>query len=433
MIAKTKIIQGVDKFSKYVPTLTYINPDFIYLPLTNSRCNSYDLYKQIGDNVKIGEVIGLRKASFFEQPIHSTVSGKITKIVKKFHRSGKLIECVEIENDKLDTVVDTIKPRTQEEIDKLTREEYIEITKNASLVGLGGSGFPTYIKLMTKEPIKNVLINGVECEPYITSDYKLMVDMPERVIKGLIYAMKALNAENGIICIKEKYEEVYSILTHVLKRRYSEYNIVVKKVGNYFPQGWEIEMIKSAVGVKIPTGDLPAKHGIMVFNVSTIVGFYRAVKYNEPVIKRNFTVSGDGVKFPQSFRLRIGTQIKDLIALCDGYSDESKDKIFIMGGPMMGQNCVRDDAIVSKTSTSLIIINKEEYVEEPCVRCASCVYSCPVGLMPVKIMNLVKSKNVDGLQHMNIKKCIECGLCSYSCTSKIHVLEYVRRGKRMVK
>lgn len=433
MISKTRNVHGRKKFTKYMPTLRYVDPDFVYLPLTNSRCPEYELYKEIGDYVKIGEIIGLRKASFFEQYIHSTVSGQVKQIVKKFHRSGKLIECVEIENDKKDIEVDTIKKRSCEEINNLTREDYIKIIKDASLVGLGGSGFPTYIKLQTKDKINYVLINGIECEPYLTSDYKLMVEMPERIIKGLRYAMKALDCSQGIICIKSKYEEAYSILTHVLKRRYSDVNITVKKVGNYFPQGWEIEMIKSALNVKIPIGDLPTKHGIMVLNVSTIVGFYRAVRYNEPVIKRNFTVSGDGIKYPQNFRLRIGTQIKDLINLCDGYTDDCEEKIFVMGGPMMGQNCVRDDAIVSKTSTSVIIINKENYLEEPCIRCASCVYSCPVELMPVKIMNLVKSNNIEGLKHMDIKKCIECGLCTYTCTSKIHLLNYVRQAKRMVK
>ena len=433
MISKTKYVHGRKKFTKSMPTRRYTDPDFVYLPLTNSRCPQYELYRQIGDYVKIGEVIGLRKAPFFEQPIHSTVSGHIKQIVKKFHRSGKLIECIEIENDKKDVEVEDIKMRSEEEIAALTREDYINIVKNASLVGLGGSGFPTYIKLQTKEKINYVLINGIECEPYLTSDYRLMTDMPERIINGLRYAMAALDAPKGYICIKSKYTEVYELLTSVLKRRYSHLNIEVKRVGNYFPQGWEIEMIKSALGVKIPTGELPAKHGIMVLNVSTIVGFYRAVRYNEPVIKRNFTVSGDGVKYPQNFRLRVGTQVKDLIAMCDGYTEDCEEKVFIMGGPMMGQNCVRDDAIVSKTSTSVIILNKENYVEEPCVRCASCVYSCPVELMPVKIMNAVIAKNTDALADMNIKRCIECGLCTYSCTSKIHILEYIRKGKRMVK
>ena len=433
MISKTREVLSRKKFTMYVPTKRYVDPDFVYLPLINARCAEYELYKQVGDYVKIGEVIGMRKAPFFVQPIHSTVSGNITKIVKKFHRSGKLIDCVEIKNDKLDVESESIRKRTDEEIEALTREEYIEIIKNSSLVGLGGSGFPTYIKLQTKQKINHLLINGIECEPYLTSDYKLMVDMPERIINGCYYAMKSLDCPNGIICIKSKYQEVYELLNYLLTRKYKHLNIQVKKVGNYFPQGWELEVIKSALGIKIPVGELPANHGVMVLNVSTIVGFYRAVRYNEPVIKRNFTVSGDGIKYPQNFRVRIGTQIKDLIELCGGYTDDEKDKIFIMGGPMMGQSSVRDDAIVSKTSTSVIILNRDIEDEEPCVRCASCVYSCPVGLMPVQIMNAVKSKNTDALKDLNVKKCIECGLCTYTCTSKIHILEYIRKAKRMVK
>lgn len=433
MIAKTKNVHGRKQFLKVMPTKRFVDPEYVYLPLINSRCPEYEFYKQIGDKVKIGEVIGLRKASFFEQPIHSTVSGEITRFVKKFHRSGKLIDCVEIKNDKKDIEIETIKKRTNEEIEALTREEIINIVKNASLVGLGGSGFPTYIKLQTKQKINYVLLNGIECEPYLTSDYRIMMDMPERIIQGLHYIMKALDCPNGIICIKSKYTEIYDLLTTVIKNRYSHLNITVKKLGNYFPQGWELEVIKRALNIKLNVGELPANHGIMVLNVSTIVGVYRAVKYNEPVIKRNFTVSGNGVKFPQNFRLRIGTQVKELIELCDGYTEDCDEKIFIMGGPMMGQSSVRDDAVVSKTSTSVIILNKEKYIEEPCVRCGSCVYSCPTELMPVKIMNLVKAKNTEALKEMNVNRCIECGLCTYTCTSKIHVLEYVRKAKRMVK
>jgi len=434
MIEKTRCIKDTSKLTRNLPTMRYITPDYVYLPIINTRCDCGEVFVKVGDKVKIGQIIGNRKASFFEQPIHSTVSGEVTGFKKKWHRSGKLLECIEIKNDKTETLdTSIIKRRSNEEINNLTREDYINIIKDSALVGLGGSGFPTYIKMQSKTPVHTILINGIECEPYLTSDYKIMFDMPERVLKGLIYAMKAMNAKVGYICLKKKYKDLKESFDNIIKKRYNNANISVKSVGNYYPQGWEIELIKSALKIKVPSGTLPTDSGVLVLNVSTIVGFYRAIKYNEPVINRYFTVGGDGINYPQSFRLRIGTQIKDLLTLCDGYNNDSPEKVVVLGGPMMGQNLLRDDAIVSKTSTSLIVLNKETYKEEPCIRCASCSYTCPVSLMPVLIRNSVKTKNLNALKIFNVKKCMECGLCSYTCPSKIHLTEFVRTAKRMVK
>ena len=429
MIAKTREIQGVVSTTS-LPTLRYLDPEYVYLATTNARCLSADIFVKIGDHVKIGQVVGVRKGGFFEQPIHSTVSGEVVGFVKKFHRSGKLTECIQIKNDHKDEWISPEKERTEAEIDALTLEDYARITKECSLVGLGGSGFPTYIKFQTKDPIHTILINGVECEPYISSDHRIMLEHPRRVVEGISYALRAFKAQKALICIKKKYQDLYDCLTAELTR-YPHLNIEVCRVGNHYPQGWEIEMIKSALGIKVPTGVLPAKLGLMVFNVSTIVGLYRAIKTNQPVIKRNYTLSGDGVVIPQNFRLRIGTSLKELIEVSGGYKGD-EDKVLIMGGPMMGANLVRDDAVISKTCTSTIILNKKEIIEEPCVRCASCVYSCPAELQPVQIMQAVKNKDKEALKKLNIKACILCGMCSYTCTSKIHLTDYCRKAKKMV-
>ena len=191
-------------------------------------------------------------------------------------------------------------------------------------------------------------------------------------------------------------------------------------------------MIKTGLGIKVPAGVLPAKLGVMVFNVSTIAGLWRAIKWNEPVMKRNFTCTGDGVKIPTNFRVRIGTSLKEIIDQCGGYTEDSDNKVLILGGPMMGANLVRDDAVITKTCTSCIIMNEKKYTEEPCVRCGSCVYSCPAGLQPVQIMQAVKNNDKDALKNkLNIKSCILCGMCSYTCTSKIHLTEYCRKGKKI--
>ncbi len=429
MIARTKAIDDLRGLTRSLPTMRYTDPDYIYIAVTNARANESEIYVKPGDKVKVGQVVGKRKGGFFEQNIHSTVSGEVMGTVKKFHRSGKLIDFIQVKNDKLDEMCPTMFTRTDEEIAKLTREDFTQIVKECALVGLGGSSFPTYIKFQTKDPIDTICINGVECEPYLSSDHRLMMEMPDYIMQGIGYAMQAFGAKKTIIAIKKKHHDLYDVLTAV-KGRYKKLNIEIVKVGNYYPQGWEIEMIKSAMGVHVPSGVLPSKLGIMTFNVSTIVGLYRAIKHNNSVTERNFTLTGDGINFPQNFRVRIGTSVQELIKLCDGYVDDS-DKVFIMGGPMMGACQVRDDAVITKTCTSVIVLNHHKEVEEPCVRCASCTYSCPVKIEPVKIMNAVKNKDVDAIKALNVKHCIECGLCTYTCTSKIHLTDFMRQAKKL--
>ena len=432
MIAKTRQIANIRHLTNSLPTVRSVDPEYVYIAITNARCSEGECYVKVGDKVKVGQVIGLRKGPFFEQPFHSTVSGEVVGFVKKFHRSGKLTEFVQIKNDKKDTNDESIFERSDEEIAKLTREDFVEITKKCSLVGLGGSSFPTYIKFQTTDPIDTICINGIECEPYLSADHRMILEHPRRIIQGSLYALQAFKAKRVVICIKKKYQDLYDTLTAELTRFPDDTPVFVKRVGNYYPQGWEIEMIKTGLGIKVPAGTLPAKLGVMVFNVSTITGLWRAIKWNQPVLKRNFTLTGDGIKTPTNFRLRIGTSLQEIIAQCGGYVNEDKNKVLILGGPMMGANLVRDDAVITKTCTSCIILDERPEVEEPCVRCSSCVYSCPAGLQPVQIMQAVKNNDKEALKtKLNIKSCILCGMCSYTCTSKIHLTDYCRKAKKM--
>ena len=423
MIAKTREIFRDKRLTNSLPTVRFLDPEYVYLSVTNQRCATGELFVKPGDHVKMGQKIGLRHGPFFEQPIHATVSGEVIGTVKKFHRSGKLTEFVQIKNDHKEEWTEEYQPRTDEEIEKLTKDDFVEILKDKALVGLGGSSFPTYIKFQGNDPIETIAINAVECEPYLSADHRLILEYPDLLMMGCKYAMQALGAKRVVICIKKKYQDLYDTLTAELTR-FKDLPIELCRVGNYYPQGWEIEMIKTALGVKVPAGVLPAKLGIQVLNVSTTVGLYRAVKQNRPVVERNFTITGDGITTPTNFRVKVGTSLQEIIALAGGYNSED-NKVMILGGPMMGANLVRDDAVVTKTCTSCIIMNEKKYQEEPCVRCGSCVYSCPAGLQPVQIMQAVKNNDKEALKNkLNIKSCILCGMCSYTCTSKIHLTEY---------
>ena len=218
MIAKTRQIANIRHLTNSLPTVRYVDPEYVYLAITNARCSQGESYVKVGDKVKMGQVIGLRKGPFFEQPIHSTVSGEVVDIVKKFHRSGKLTEFLQIKNDHQNTFDESIKERSDEEIAKLTREDFVEITKNCSLVGLGGSSFPTYIKFQTTDPIDTICINGVECEPYISADHRLIMEHPRRIIQGCLYALQAFKAKRVVICIKKKYQDLFDTLTAELTR-----------------------------------------------------------------------------------------------------------------------------------------------------------------------------------------------------------------------
>jgi Na+-translocating ferredoxin:NAD+ oxidoreductase subunit C len=431
MIAKTRHIPDGKKELKKLPIIHYLDAEYVYYPVTNARCPEGETCVVGGQFVKVGEVIGTRKGAFFEQQMHATVSGEVMGYEKHVDQSGLVVDCLIVKNDKKYEVHESIRERSDAEIDALTKNDFVRIIKDAGLVGLGGSAFPTYIKLATKDPIDVVIANGVECEPLLISDYGLMMTKPNEIIEGLIYAMKASGAKKGVIAIKKKYTEIAERL-EFMKNEYSDYDIRIAKVGNYYPQGWEIETIKSAVGISIPPGKLLSKYGVLNFNVSTLSSIYNAVKFDLPVLERFITFSGDGIP-NRTFRARIGTLLSNLIDLAGGYVDENKPKVLILGGPMMGTNVTRDDIVMTHTTTSLIVKHEEPTVEEPCVRCASCVYSCPVDIKPVQIMNAYKTRNKDALKTLEVDKCIECGLCSYVCPSKIHLTEYMRLGKRLVK
>ena len=432
MIAKTRQIKDTKKLVGSLPAIRYADPKYLYLAMENVRCPKAELYIKEGDHVNSCQVIGMRYGPFFDQPIHATCSGTYLGLEKHYHRNGKLTDFIKIENDFKDTLDPSVKQRTPEEIAALTKDDMTKILKDVASVGLGGSSFPSYIKFQTDKPINIILINGIECEPYITADHRIMLEYPYRIMDGLKYIMQAFNCKHAKICIKSKYKDIKDVYTQVLKE-YKDSGIELACLGNYYPQGWEVEMIKRATGIKLKTGELPADHGIINFNVSTVVGLYKAIKYNMPVIKRDITVTGDGINYPKNFRVRVGTSIKDLIPICGGYKNPEKDKIFILGGPMMGAAVPSDDVIITKTVTSIIVLDKTDYKEEPCVRCGSCVLSCPVHLEPVQIMNAVKTLDKERIKALNPLKCIECGLCTYSCTSKIQVTDYVRKAKLIAK
>lgn len=430
MILKTRHIKDTKNLLGAKPTFRISTPKLLYLPVTNTRCNKAEVYVKAGDKVLLNQVIGMRHAAFFDQPIHATCSGTVLGVEKHYHRSGKLMDFIKIENDGLDTKDPSSHQRTEEEVMALSHEEATEIIKNCACVGLGGSSFPTYIKFQTKNPIHTILVNAIECEPYISADHSIALQKTQEILEGIRYIMHIFNVSDARICIKHKYHDIDEAYRDILKLPQYK-GITIQKLGNYFPQGWEIEMIKNATGINVERGHLPSEYGILNFNISTVWGIYRALKLNEPVYRRLVSITGEGVRVPANFLVRVGTPITQLISACGGYQDEDKPKDIVLGGPMMGACLPSDDCIVTKTVTSVLVFNHVDYKELPCIRCGSCIASCPSGLNPIEITRTMRTMPVDKkkIKELMPSKCISCGLCTYSCTSRIDLRANVERAK----
>ena len=244
--------------------------------------------------------------------------------------------------------------------------------------------------------------------------------------------MKAYACEDVRICLKSKYVDLIEVYTEFLKRPEAK-GITLCPVGNFYPQGWEISMIKSATGIEVESGHLPGEYGIANYNVSTVAAIPQAVRYGRPVVERFVSITGDAVARPANFKVRVGTPLSILVDICGGIIDDGHDKVIILGGPMMGASVPSIDCIITKTVTSCLILNAEPKNEEPCIRCGSCVLSCPTHLEPQQIMAAVKSSDKERVKTLKPLTCIECGLCTYVCTSHIHVTDYIRKAKILAK
>ena len=430
-IRKTKIKDNKKVLIQTPHEESLLNSEKLYFPVTSGRCPVGAPCDEEGDHIKVGQLIGVREGAFFDQQIRSSVSGKVVKSEKKVDQTGKLVNCIVIENDCKYEVYNPGFERSDEEIKNLTQEEVVDIIRDSGLVGLGGAAFPSYIKLGTKEEIKVVVANGAECEPFLISDWKFMYENPSDVINGLKIVMRSVNAPEGVIAVKKKNKHLIARLEEELLN-HSDANIRVAKIKDFYPAGWEIQTVKLATGITIPQGTILAESGVLNFNTTTLGSLYQAVKYGRPLIERYFTVSGDGIK-NTTFRVRLGTPVRELIEKAGGYLNPEIPKTLVLGGPMMGVNTTNDDIVITDTTTSLLVFNRPiDVVEDPCILCASCIDGCPVGIDPVLIMKAQRARDKDELLKLDVNKCIECGLCSYICPSKIPLTEEIRKAKRTV-
>lgn len=401
--------------------LVFNKPKIVYIPLISGNDTNITILVNKGEYVYKGSMIAKRKGDF-RIPIHSSVSGTVLDFEERTCFNGEKIKCVVIENDFKEKIEQ--KTTVKKNISSYSKEEFINILRDNGIIGMGGAGFPTYVKYDNSNA-KTLIVNAVECEPYITADYMIASKKCEEILETIDAILEINRMEQAIIVIKESNEELKQIFDNYIG---TYLKVKIKCVNNYYPAGWERNIIKDVI--KKEYVKLPIEAGVVVNNISTIFAIYEALKYNKPLIERIITFSGDKLKECKNVLVKIGTPVVDILQEL-GFNTDS---IVVSGGPMMGLR-VDEDVVISSNQNCILVLDKEGIPSTICLKCGKCAEVCPVKLSPITIMRTLQSKkcNVQKLNNLQPQRCIECGLCSYICPARIYLRESVKKAKRIVK
>ncbi len=432
---KTFRIGGIhpkeNKYSAGRTIQSIVIPDQVIIPLSQHIGAPCQPVVKKGDQVKVGTLIG-KAVGFVSANIHSSVSGTVLKIDKAPDASGYKRDAVfiKVEGDEWEPSVDRSAAVVRE--CTLTPKEILDKIAAAGIVGMGGATFPTHVKLTPPPGMKAevLIINGVECEPYLTSDHRLMMEKTDEILTGTTIIMKALNVNSAIIGIENNKRDAIAQFT----RKSKEYaGITVQSLKVQYPQGGEKQLIDALTGRQVPSGALPISVGAVVQNVGSVFAIYEAVQKNKPLVERVVTVTGKEVKQPCNILSRVGIPLINLIDEAGGLP-ENTGKV-ISGGPMMGKALASIDIPVTKGTSGVLIVptpDAKRKAMKDCIRCAKCVNVCPMGLNPTLLMNLTEYAVWDRAEKNGITDCIECGSCSYTCPADRPLLDYIRLGKGRV-
>lgn len=407
-------------------------PKVLYVPIAQHIGIPSEIIVERKDKVKKNQVIA-KSGGYVSSNIHTPVAGTVTKLDMLIDSSGYKKQCIVIRTDQKDeTNFETTEFELITEI-KQTPQEIIQHISDYGIVGLGGATFPSHVKLNVKEDIKIdcLLINGVECEPYLTADHRLMLEKAEEIIVGIQILMHALHIESAIIGIENNKKDAVKVLAKACKH---DNRIKVAALEVKYPQGSEKQLIKAILKREVPINGLPMDVGVIVHNVGTIYAIYQAIQHSQPLTERVVTVTGKHINEASNFWVKIGTPIKDLIEEVGGLPEGTRK--IINGGPMMGKAIKNTDVPITKGTSGILVISKDEASRKEaknCIRCSECVFVCPMGLEPHLLMNLSEKGLYERASVEDISTCIECGSCSYVCPSHRPLLDYIRFGKSIVK
>lgn len=400
-------------------------PKEVFIPLQQHIGAPCKAVVEIGEEVRIGQVIGTVDA-YVSSPVHATISGKVKAIGKFAHPTGSRTEMVHI------IASDEEEPNgvyTEVDWTNLPIDEMKSRIKNAGIVGLGGAAFPTHVKLSPPEnkPIDTFILNGCECEPFLTADHRLMLETPDEILKGMAIIMKVLGVKKGYVGIESNKPDAIESM----QKAVSKYGFEIVTVKTKYPQGAEKMLIKAIKKRKVPTGGLPMDVGVVVQNVGTAAAVANAVSYEKPLTQRIVTVTGNGIKEPKNLLVTIGTRFSDVIEYCGGLIEDTA-QVF-MGGPMMGIAQYDLSVPVIKATSGIVCTTDYRQIEPiACIGCGSCVKACPMFLMPTRLAHLSLMRHWSNADKMGIMNCIECGSCAYVCPSSIPLVQWIRVGKQKV-
>ncbi len=420
------------KITREKPVVRITAPEKVVIPMSQHIGAPCVPTVKVGDHVDIGQLIG-DSDKFVSAPVHASVSGKVTAIGDVKNCAGQTVQAVTIENDGLGTVWAGIEPPKVD-----TKEDLIKAVRASGLVGMGGAGFPTSVKLSYKpeQNVDTLIVNAAECEPYIAVDYRECVDNSWDVLSGVYDLVDILHLDRVIIATEDDKSDALGILKNIAdKDNNSDKNVVrLMALKAKYPQGAEKLMIQSATGRQVPAGKLPADVGCVVMNVASVAFLARYLKTGKPLVSRNATVSGDDIKEPNNVRFPIGTSVRDLVNFCGGFEEEPGK--LIVGGPMMGFSIYDEDIPMLKNNNAVLAFKKSSKLikkETACIHCGRCADACPMSLIPTDLEKLAKKGDAKGLSENGIMTCMECGSCAYSCPAGQPLVQYMKLGKSIVK
>ena len=382
-----------------------------------------------GDTVLAGQKIA-DAGGFVSVPLHASVSGTVKGIEKRLNAIGSMVDCIVIENDQQYQETEFQEARLED----LTKEEILNRIKEGGVVGMGGAGFPTHVKLAPKDPskIEYILVNGAECEPYITSDYRRMIEEPEKVVKGLQVILTLFDSAKGYICIEDNKPDCIAKMKGLVK---DIDRIEVKEMMTKYPQGGERTLIYAATGREINSTMLPADVGCVVDNVETVISVYKAVILGRPVNSRVVTVTGDGIKEPKNLLVLAGTDMSELVDAAGGL--KAKIAKAISGGPMMGFALYDLHVPCTKTTSAFLFlehdaVSEAQEIQTACINCGRCVSVCPGHVLPARLAKLAERGDMAGFEALDGMECCECGCCSYICPAKRPLTQSIKSMRKMV-
>ncbi len=420
-----------NKLTKDMEVVRITPPDKVVLPLQQHIGAPCVPAVKTGDTVSVGQVIG-DSDKFVSAPIHASISGKVISTSEVRVANGKMVPAVTIENDGEMRLFEGLEPPKAE-----TREDFVKAIRASGLVGLGGAGFPTHVKLAfgPDKDIDTLVVNAAECEPYITVDYRECIENSWDIMGGVYTLAEMLGFKNVVIAVEDNKPDAIKVLKAIADKDNDHGNIVkLMTLKSKYPQGAEKMMVQSATGRRVPPGKLPADVGCVVMNVASVAFIARYLKSGKPLVSRSMTVSGSAIAQPKNVRVPIGIEAQKVIDFCGGFKEDPVK--IIAGGPMMGAALINTQVPVIKSNNALLafadgtITNKKE---RACIHCGRCADACPMNLLPAEIENFAVRKDAESLVKYGVNVCMECGSCAYSCPAGKPLVQYMRLGKEIVR